>query len=133
MGKMNSNVDGSNPDVPSVNVFGGRGSPALMSLKVPALRLLRARYSETFAISRGTQSRVHLFLVKVGLWSLVWTFSSRDVQTVEKRMETEDVLRLIEKSLSGENAMFLEKLDASVARATKRIEDRVKTYRRLAR
>jgi hypothetical protein len=121
--------DSSDPEISTRNLYGGRGSPALMSLKEPALRLLKARYSETFAITQGAETRVHLFLVKMGLWSLVWTFSPRDFQTNDKRVETVDVLQLIEKSLSGENAKFLEKLDDSVAKATKRIENKVKRYR----
>jgi hypothetical protein len=61
------------------SLFSGRGSPALMSLKEPALRMLRERYAESFAVTSGKDNQIHLFLVKLSLWGLVRTFVPRDI------------------------------------------------------
>lgn len=95
-----------------------RGSPALMSLNEPALKMLHERYKETFAITQRNEKQVHLFLIKIGLWSLVWTFTPRD--SGSDKIEIRFVLDLLERTLKGESE-FLSKLDASVVRANGRI------------
>ena len=109
-------------------LFSGRGYPALISLKEPAIRMLRERYSESFAIIKGAERQVHLFMVKVGLWSLVWTFTPRYLNLVSKTMEISDVLEFLEISLRGGTTDFTKKLDTSVARARERIERSADKY-----
>ena len=110
-------------------LFSGRGSPALMSLKEPALRLLRERYSETFAITRGNEKQVHLFLIKIGMWSLVWTFTPRDIPDKQDYIGIDDVLQSIEATLKGGNPEFSGKLDAAVSKAKDRIKKRADEFR----
>ena len=94
-------------------LFSGRVSPALLSLNEPALRLLHERYSESFAITRNKENQVHLFLIKVGLWSLVWTFTSKDFGS--DKIEVSNVLDRIESTMKNEDPEFLAKLDPSVS------------------
>ena len=99
----------------------GRGSPALLSPSEPALKMLNGRYHETFALTmRPRVKQVHLFLIKVGLWSLVWTFTPSDVTS--ETIDLDKVLQLIEECEKPENQNFLQKLDLSVARAKDRIK-----------
>jgi hypothetical protein len=110
------------PDDP---LFSGRGSPAFMSLKEPALKLLHERYSESFALTRVNEKQVHLFLVKVGLWSLVWTFVPRDVGT--DNIQIDQALLFIENAMKKENP-FVAKLDSSVAKAKERIGKKISEF-----
>lgn len=100
-----------------------------MSLKEPALRMLRERYSESFAITKGAERRVHLFMVKVGLWSLIWTFTPRDLDSVSKKLEIDEVLDFLEISLRHGNTDFAKRLDSSVAKARERIERKAGKFR----
>ncbi|MHB1868461.1 MAG: hypothetical protein ACYCPP_05890 [Nitrososphaerales archaeon] len=109
-------------------LFSRRGSPALMSSKEPALNLLRERYSETFALTKGNEKQVHLFLVKVGMWSLVWTFTPRDVNR-EEEIGLDEVLQRIESTLKGGSPEFLARLDASVQKAKDRIKNKAEQFR----
>ncbi|MGI0090970.1 MAG: hypothetical protein ACREBS_04610 [Nitrososphaerales archaeon] len=106
-------------------MFSGRGSPALMSMKEPSLRLLRERYVESFAITTGSENRVHLFLVKIGLWSLVWTFTTKH-SPVPTSLDS--VLKAIEDALSGRDPELLEKLDKSVSDARTRIRNKAQEF-----
>jgi len=109
--------------------FSDRGSPALMSLKEPALRLLRERYSETFAITMSREKKqIHLFLIKFGLWSLVRTFVPKDVEADE--IEISAVLDLLENALNESNSerSLLVSLDSSVKAARERILSKAKEY-----
>jgi hypothetical protein len=109
--------------------FSDRGSPALMSLKEPALRLLRERYSETFAITVNREKKqVHLFLIKFGLWSLVRTFVPKDL--VSEEIEISGVLGLLENALneSDSGKSLLVSLDNSVKAAKERILSKAQEY-----
>ncbi len=107
-------------------LFSGRGAPALISSKEPALHLLRERYSESFAITKGSGDRVHLFLIKIRMWSLVWTFTSREMGS---NADINSVLKYLE-SAPARNPQFMEKLDASVSKAKKRIEAKANEFSR---
>ena len=65
-------------------------------------------------------------MIKVGLWSLVWTFTPRDFgsDTVEIRQ----VLDRIEKTLKNGDPELLAKLDAAVAKANERIKNKVDEF-----
>jgi hypothetical protein len=103
--------------------FSGYAPAAYMSLKEPAIRLLRERYGETFALTKGTGERIHLFMIKIGLWSLVYTFTPRDL-----RLEgIEGALYLLEKSLISESVLR-RKLDESVRKAKERIKDKAQKF-----
>jgi hypothetical protein len=104
-------------------VFSGYGSAAYMSPKEPAIKLLSERYGETFALTKGTEERIHLFLIKIGLWSLVYTFTPRDLT----REGIEGALDLLEKSLADESALRL-KLDESVQKALERIKGKAQKF-----
>lgn len=97
-----------------------------MSVKEPALRLLRERYSETFAISSGREKQIHLFLIKYSLWALVQTFVPKDISS--EKIAVGDVLSLIENALNGSDAKLLASLDSSVGRARLRIEAKREEY-----
>jgi hypothetical protein len=111
------------------SMFSGRGAPAFMSQKEPAIRLLRERYSESFAIVPGTENRIHLFLVKVGLWALVRTFVPKDLASSTDTISLEDLLGLIENALLGIDPLLLASLDASVEKAKSRIANKTKQFR----
>lgn len=104
------------------DLLSGRGAPALMSNKEPAIRGLRQRYSESFAITKGNGQRIHLFLIKFGMWSLVWTFVPRDFAQFNEIATVEQALKLIEDAVGGGNSLFLSKLDRAVTNAKNRIE-----------
>ena len=113
----------------SDDLFSGRGSPALLSLKEPALRILRDRYSETFAITMSREKKqVHLFIIKFSLWALVRTFVPKDVSSDE--ISVSDVLTLLENALKGsESGQFLlSSLDSSVERARARLDAKASEY-----
>jgi hypothetical protein len=108
-------------------LFSGYGSPAYMSIKEPGLRLLHERYGDTFAVTKGTHSRVHLFMIKVGLWALVYTFTPKDLGGGERRMEITDVLNLLEQSMSNGSSLG-QKIDESVKRAKDRIRIKAQEF-----
>lgn len=99
-----------------------------MSLKEPAIRLLHERYSESFAITIGTGGRIHLFLIKLGLWSLVWTFTPRDFGGETQKATIYDALKLIEDALSDRNHELLSSLNGAVSEAQLRIKAKVEKY-----
>jgi len=101
-------------------LFSGRGAPAFMSPSEPAIRLLRERYQESFAFVNGTEHRVHLFLIKVGLWSLVWTFVFKEIVQEEKYAMLRISLDRTHAALSGKEPTLLESLDESVRNAKER-------------
>ena len=115
------------------DLFSGRGPPAFMSEKEPAIRMLRQRYSESFALTQGSmQGQVHLFLIKLGMWALVWTFTGRDTGSVSEteKFGIEDALQIIESTFKGESDSLQKKLDKAVSQALERIQsklDEVKT------
>ncbi len=108
------------------NTLFGKSFPALMSLKEPSIRMLKERYSETFAITRGKDgNQFHLFIIKAGMWALVWTFTPRDISNSSNGSNTfglGPVLFLIEDALSGRNERMLDKIDRAVRNALKRIK-----------
>ena len=124
MGKENS----ANSDN---DLFAGRGAPALMSTKEPAIRMLKERYSESFAVTQGARKgQVHLFLIKLGMWALVWTFTAKDVSaksssSVEVKFDIQDALKAIESGLSGGNVDYQQKLDHAVSKALQRIRSKI--------
>lgn len=124
MGKENSTNSQNDP-------FAGRGAPALMSTKEPAIRMLKERYSESFAITQGArEGQVHLFLIKLGMWALVWTFTAKDIiaepsSSVEVKFDIQDALTTIESALSGGDVDFQQKLDHAVSKALQRIRSKI--------
>jgi hypothetical protein len=110
-------------------LFAGRGSPAFMSSKEPAIRLLKERYSESFAVTFDREKgQGHLFLVKLGLWSLVFTFTKRDFVASSQKFEISEVLQIIEDALTGKNELIQKKLDDSVKKSLERIKDKVSQF-----
>ena len=102
--------------------FSERGSPALLSIKEPALRMLRERYSETFAITFSREKKqIHLFIIKHNMWALVRTFVPKDIPS--ENIQISDVLTLLENALNGsvDHKSLLSSLDFSVNRAQSRI------------
>jgi hypothetical protein len=99
-----------------------------MSLKEPALRLLRERFSETFALTKGNENQIHLFLIKYGMWALVRTLVPKDIHS--QKIGMSEALILLENALneSGTEELLLASLDASVDRARARIETRRKEF-----
>ena len=108
------------------SIFSGYGSPALMSQKEPAIRLLFQTYSESFAFTKGSDDRVHLFMIKLGLWVLVWTFSSKDFDERSSTIAT--ALTLVEKCLTGQNDGFKQRLDKAVVRAQSRLKEKIARF-----
>ncbi|HZW55011.1 MAG TPA: hypothetical protein VFF30_01850 [Nitrososphaerales archaeon] len=109
-------------------LLSGRGSPAFMSPSDPALRLLKNRYSESFALTNGGDHRVHLFLIKVGMWALTWTFVFKPISDEDKLGQIRAALAKIEDALSGHDPLFLEKLDGAVSNARQRIKKRANQF-----
>jgi hypothetical protein len=120
------------------DLFEGRGHPALMSAKEPAIRMLKERYSESFAIAQGArEGQVHLFLIKLGMWALVWTFTAKDIGAKSSSSEKEkfaiqDALNAIESALSGTNSQILQKLDNGVSRALLRMRFKIDEMRNIS-
>ena len=106
----------------------GRGAPALMSDKEPAIHGLRKRYSESFAITKGNGQRIHLFLIKFGMWSLVWTFTPRDFGLASATATVEQTLELLDDTMIGKNSAFLSRLDRAVANSKRRIENKAEDF-----
>ncbi len=96
-----------------------------MSSKEPAIKLLKERYSESFALTKGKENQVHLFLIKVGLWSLVYTFTPRDVSS--ETIDIPSVLSFLENSIIT-SSEFVSKLDSAVAKSSERIRQKVNMY-----
>lgn len=103
-----------------------------MSMKEPAIRMLKERYSESFALTVGPQKKqIHLFLIKLGLWSLVWTFASKNNNTTlvsdgkEATFGIDEALLIIESAMKGENQEMQRKLDDSVSRALERMKSKL--------
>jgi len=112
----------------SDNALAGHGAPALMSAKEPAIRLLAERYSEIFALTPGIDRKnTHLFLIRVGLWALVWTFLPRENNDPNKS-QIRAALDDLEKALQGNKAELLGRLDSAVAKAKKRIETKTRDF-----
>lgn len=107
------------------DLFSGRGSPAFLSPKEPAIKLLKERYSESFALTNGKENQVHLFLIKVGLWSLVYTFTPRDVSS--EKIDIPTVLLFLENSIVA-GSSFVSKLDSAVSKACERIRQKIEMY-----
>lgn len=114
------------------DLFSGRGSPALLSLKEPALRKLHERYSETFAITTSREKKqIHLFLIKYSLWALVRTFVPKDISSSSSspdQITLQDVLTLLENALNGGDKSLLSSLDSSVERARERVDAKASEY-----
>lgn len=110
------------------DLFSGRGAPALMSDKEPAIHGLRKRYSESFAITKGNGKRIHLFLIKFGMWSLVWTFTPRDFGLTDGTATIEQTLELLENAVTERNAAFLSRLDSAIAKSKSRIENKAEEF-----
>jgi hypothetical protein len=129
--KKESNVRFQEPDL-----FSGRGTPALMSEKEPAIRLLKERYHESFAITRGArEGQVHLFLIKLGMWALVWTFTMKDANRSSREQKSgkfgiQDALKIIESAVNGKNVDFLQKLDLAISKALERIRSRIEEIKK---
>ena len=98
-----------------------------MSTKEPAIRFLKERYDETFALTYGSEGRIHLFLIKVGLWSLVYTFVFKNVAKSEQIPMALDRISI---ALDGRDKEFATKLDKAVFEAKKRIEEKISRFKR---
>ena len=101
-------------------LFSGMGAPAFMSPSEPAINLLKERYKESFAFVNGTEHRVHLFLIKVGLWSLVWTFVFKEIPQEDRYVMLRASLDQTYAALMGKEPTFLEDLDDAVKNAVER-------------
>ena len=101
-------------------LFSGTGAPAFMSPSEPAINLLKERYKESFAFVNGTEHRVHLFLIKVGLWSLVWTFVFKEIPQEDRYVMLRASLDQTYAALMGKEPTFLEDLDDAVKNAVER-------------
>jgi hypothetical protein len=113
-------------------MLSGKSSPALLSLKEPSIRMLKERFSETFAITRGKNgNQIHLFIIKAGMWALVWTFTPRefsDSGDISAEFGLGPVLVLIEDALSGRNERMLQKIDRAVHNALERISAKIDEF-----
>jgi len=101
-------------------LFSGRGSPAFMSPTEPAIKALKERYKESFAFVNGTEHRVHLFMIKVGLWALVWTFVFMGIDEKSRYALMKAALDKSYVALSGNDDPFLKDLDDAVKSALDR-------------
>ncbi|MCL5067600.1 MAG: hypothetical protein M1368_04525 [Thaumarchaeota archaeon] len=109
--------------------FSGRGSPAFMSLKEPAIRMLRERYAETFALTVGRrQAQIHLFLVKLGMWALVFTFAPQNYKGSSSGFGISQVLEIIELAMSGKDNALKSILDSSVESALARLRSEASEF-----
>ena len=100
-----------------------------MSPSEPAINLLRERYKESFAFVNGTEHRVHLFLIKVGLWSLVWTFVFKEIAQENRYAMLRAALDRTHAALTGKEPAFLEDLDNAVKNATERTGKMLERHR----
>lgn len=98
-----------------------------MSSKEPSIRLLRERYSESFAVTLDAEKgQAYLFLVKLGLWSLVYTFTKKEIPS--ESFGLSQVLQIIEDAMSGKNIAMRSRLDESVKKALDRIKEKVDEF-----
>ncbi len=97
-----------------------------MSPKEPAIRALRERYNETFALTYGSEGRIHLFLIKFGMWSLAYTFAFKDSGR-DKLMPL--ALESIQSALAGDNKDLALRLDKGITGAEKRIESKMALFK----
>ncbi|MGI0080250.1 MAG: hypothetical protein ACRECH_11550 [Nitrososphaerales archaeon] len=112
------------------DLFTGRGSPAFMSTKEPAIRLLRERYSESFAITvSASMGQTYLFLIKTGLWALVSTFTRRDYNGDSQHFGVPETLEIIGNTLEGKNENSLARMDTCVKNAIERIQRKIAEFK----
>ena len=98
-----------------------------MSPKEEAIRLLKARYSESFAITINMEKgQAYLFLVKLGLWSLVATFTKRDLPAGSE-FGLSSVLHRIESAMRERDSLQ-ERLDSSVEKSLGRIKKKMEDF-----
>jgi hypothetical protein len=112
------------------DLFAGRGSPAFMSLKEPAIRLLRETYSESFALTQTKKKgQTHLFLIRFGLWALCYTFTRKNYRGESTSFGIPETLETIESALSGRDPELRAKLDSAIEGAKERIQSTASKYR----
>jgi hypothetical protein len=91
-----------------------------------AVKALKLRFSEEFEFVKAAQKRpVYLFLVKHGLWSLVWSFIPKQLEELSTKRDLEGAAHLVIGALNGKNPEFARKLEKCVELAKHRIETRV--------
>jgi hypothetical protein len=130
--KDNSKAPGSSSDPKVLRddpLFSGKGAPAFMSPSEPAISLLRERYKESFAFVNGTEHRVHLFLIKVGLWSLVWTFIFKEIVQEDRYSMLRASLDRTHAALTGKEPTLLDDLDNAIKNAEERIGKMLERHR----
>lgn len=111
------------------DLFAGRGSPAFMSTKEPAIRILKEKYSESFAITAdASKGQTYLFLIKMGLWALVSTFTKRDYKGISQSFGVPETLEIIENALRNKDPDMLRRIDGSVRIATQRIQRKISEF-----
>jgi hypothetical protein len=111
------------------NALTGYGAPALLSPKEPAIRKLKERYSDSFAVVPGLRKgQVHLFLIKYGLWALVETLTPRDFGQQSGSTDIAKALRWLEKTLNSFDGSRLDRLDQFVRKAKERIQNRADEF-----
>lgn len=111
------------------DLFAGRGSPAFMSTKEPAIRFLRERYSESFAITvDSSKGQTYLFLIKIGLWALVSTFTKRDYKGISQNFGIPETLEIIENAMENKDPNMLRRIDGSVKIAIQRIQRKISEF-----
>lgn len=112
------------------DLLSGRGSPAFMSAKEPAIRLLRERYSESFAITAdASRGQTYLFLIKTGLWALVSTFTKRDYNGDSLSFGVSETLEIIQSAIEGRDSPALSRIDACVKNALERVQRKVAEFK----
>jgi hypothetical protein len=83
---------------------------------------LEGEYSENFVLTKGVKPhQAHLFLVKFGLWSLVYTFTTSDFEKGNEKELISQSLKIIEDALTGRNPKLKARLDFAVSRAKDRV------------
>jgi hypothetical protein len=113
--------------------FAGKSFPALISPNEPAIKLLKERYAETFAFTNGTRkNQVNLFLIKLGMWALVWTFTPKDLRLPGeyKEFKLDQALEIVEDAMTGVDEHMQSKLDQAVALALARVRSKAEQLKR---
>ncbi len=92
-----------------------------------ALRQLQDTYGEEFRFTLGSKgTRVHLFLVKGGLWSLAWTFIPKHFEEEGLGVGLSQAARLVLHWLNNPGSTEFQRLDHSVRGARLRLEKKLR-------
>lgn len=96
--------------------------------KQRVLDQLQRVYGDRFEVLNGPRpGQVNLFLIRHGLWSLVYTFIPKDFQDGTSSDMVADACRLIDSALNSRNPEFSQKLTTLYLKAKARIDARPNT------